>query len=248
MLFGASFGYVEAAVLVYIRGLYEPIHQRLHPHAAADALFPLLTYAQLEAEGPQVVHWLTMEMVREGATLLMLVGVGLAVGRTFRQWFAAFLIAFGLWDIFYYVFLRVLIGWPASLREWDLLFLLPVPWAAPVLAPVLVALAMVVVGVILLVGEATDRPVRLSLGNWVAILVGGAVINTAFCWDYRNLRAGGLPNPFNWPLFALGEGMVLSGVLHALWRNRGNAEMPLAREPTERILAERASETRERTR
>ena len=53
--------------------------------------------------------------------------------------FAGFVVVFGVWDIFYYVFLRVLVTWPASLLDWDILFLIPLPWVGPVLAPVLIA-------------------------------------------------------------------------------------------------------------
>ena len=76
----------------------------------------------------------------------MLAAAGLAIAGNFRQWLAGFMISFGVWDIFYYVFLRLLIGWPESLMTWDLLFLLPVPWVGPVIAPVLVSLSMIVAG------------------------------------------------------------------------------------------------------
>src|SRR5262249_30630289 len=142
LLFGITFGYVEAAVVAYLRALYEPMHQRLYPDAAPDDLFPVIPLEELKAAGPEHTRRLLTELGREAATLLMLAAVALAVARNGRQWFAAFAIAFGLWDVFFYAFLRVLVGWPASLLDWDLLFLLPVPWVGPVLAPVLVSLGM----------------------------------------------------------------------------------------------------------
>ena len=36
LLFGMSFGYVEAAVVCYLRELYEPVHQRFHPGRAPE--------------------------------------------------------------------------------------------------------------------------------------------------------------------------------------------------------------------
>jgi hypothetical protein len=126
------------------------------------------------------------------------------------------MIAFGLWDIFFYAFLRVLIGWPTSLFDWDLLFLLPLPWVGPVLAPVLVALTMIVAGIVLLRQEALGRPVRWKAGHCGAILSGGVTIVVAFCWDFRNSLAGGMPNPFHWSLFAIGLLLGLAAFVHAL--------------------------------
>jgi hypothetical protein len=219
LLFGASFGYVEAAVVVYLRGLYEPLHQQLHPARAPGDLFPLLRLDQLEAAGPEPLHWLVIELAREAATLGLLAAVGLAVAHNGRQWFAAFGIAFGLWDIFYYVFLKVLLDWPDSFLTWDLLFLLPVPWAGPVWAPVVVALTMTGAGVLVLSREASGQPLRIDWFHWTLVIGAGGIIVAAFCWDYRNLAAGGEPNPFNWPVFALGEGLGLIGFLNLIWRN-----------------------------
>jgi hypothetical protein len=213
LLFGVSFGYVEAAVVVYLRALLEPEQ----PSLAQGELFPLKTKDQLEAAGRPYLRWLATEVAREAATLAMLAAVALALARSFREWFAAFLAVFGIWDIFFYLFLKVLLDWPASLLTWDLLFLLPVPWVGPVLAPVLVALSMIVAGVLVLWREASGRPVRSNWPHWLALCLGGLLIVTAFCWDYRNILAGGEPNPFNWPLFLLGVGVGLTSFLHAFW-------------------------------
>ena len=225
-LFGASFGYVEAAVVVYVRASYEPLHQQLHPERSPTDLFPVLLPAQLEAAGPQYVQHLYTELVREAVTLVMLAAVALVAARSMREWFAAFVVVFGAWDIFFYVFLRVLIGWPVSLFDWDLLFLLPLPWVGPVLAPVLVALAMIAAGVAMLNREAAGRPVRLGGVHWAAISSGGFVVIVAFCWDWRNILEGGLPNPFPWRLFAFGLLLGLASFLHA--RARPGPEYALA--------------------
>jgi hypothetical protein len=220
LLFGASFAYVEAAVVVYLRGLYEPLHQQLHPDRPASDLFPLLRPDQLEAAGPPYRQWLGIELVREGATLVMLAAVALAVARNHRAWLAAFMIAFGLLDVFFYLCLKVLINWPESLWTWDLLFLLPLPWVAPVLAPVLVALTMIGAGVVVLKRETVGRPLHLGWIRGAVIGVGGLLQVCAFCWDWRNSMAGGEPAPFHWPLFALGGGLGLGAFLHACWVGR----------------------------
>src|SRR5438046_2450453 len=170
-LFGITFGYVEASVVVYLRAIYEPLRQSISPRPPNE-LFPLITPRQLQAAGPENLRRLLTELGREAATILMLAAIGLAVARTFHEWAAAFLIAFGVWDISFYAFLKILIGWPASLLTWDVLFLLPVPWVAPVLAPVLASLSMIGVGLLYLVLDWRGRPVGLRLlspvGNLVA--------------------------------------------------------------------------------
>jgi hypothetical protein len=219
-LFGVAFGYVEAAVVVYLRAAYEPLHARLYPREHADpvlgGLLPFLPLRRLQSEGPSAVDWAATELAREVATLLLLTAAALAVAHNFRAWFAAFVFTFGLWDLFYYVFLKALIDWPASPWTWDILFLLPVPWVAPVLAPALVALVMIFAGALALRRELAGRPLRLTWAHGLTLSAGGAALIGAFCWDVRNVEQGGLPNPFPWPLFALGLALGLAAFADAL--------------------------------
>jgi len=140
LLFGISFGYVEAAVVTYLRPQFDAVRATFTPQSSRSDLFPMLSAQQIRAAGPDMVRLVDTEVAREAATLLMLGAVAAAVGGNFRQWFAFFLLAFGAWGISYYAFLKVLIDWPKSLLTWDVLFLIPVPWSGPVLAPALVAL------------------------------------------------------------------------------------------------------------
>jgi hypothetical protein len=223
VLFGIAFGYVEASVVTYLRDLYAPLHQRFKPPASENDLFPLLRLNQLQEAGPQAMRWLWTELFRELATLLMLSAIAWAMGRNFRQWLAGFMVAFGVWDIFYYVFLKLVVDWPDSLFTWDLLFLLPVPWAGPVLAPLLVAVTMVLAGSAILLKESAARPVPIGAAQIVLLLIGATIIVLAFCWDYRNLLSGGFPNPFHWPLFIAGMVIALIGLLSALRPSRFGA-------------------------
>jgi hypothetical protein len=218
-LFGISFGYLEAAVVVYLRAIYDPIREQLHPGRRPNDLFPLISPQQLADAGPGNARRLHIEIGREAATLAMLAGIALAAGRNFNQQVAAFVIAFGLWDISFYAFLRLMIHWPESLFTWDILFLIPVPWVGPVIAPVIVALSMVVCGLISFArGGVPLRPLQ-----WMAIIAGGAIVFLSFIWDFRNTTAGGLPNPFNWALFLAGEAVALSGFFAAA-RSRESQE------------------------
>ncbi len=218
LVFGIAFGYVEAAVVVYLRTIYQPLRERLNPQAAPGDLFPLIRADELRAEGPEYTRRLLVELGREAATLAMLAGMAWATASCFRTFFASFVIAFGIWDTFYYVFLKLLIDWPASVWTWDILFLLPVPWVGPVIAPLIVAAAMVIAGTTVWLREAAGRPLRPRAGDWAMVVAGGIVLVTAFCWDFRNTAAGGYPNPFNWPLFAVGLAVGVAGLVRPLRR------------------------------
>src|SRR5713226_8183067 len=115
LLFGVSFGYLEAAVVVYLRAIYDPIRASLHPGRKPGDLFPLITPAELEQAGPDHAKRLAIEVGREVATMAMLAGIALAAGRSFSERVAAFAVVFGLWDISFYGFLKLLIEWPESL-------------------------------------------------------------------------------------------------------------------------------------
>ena len=216
LLFGISFGYVEAAVVTYLRPQFDAVRAMFAPPSSGGDVFPLLSPQQVRTAGPDMVRMVETEVAREAATLLMLGAVAAAAGGNFRQGFAFFLLAFGAWDLSYYAFLKVLIDWPKSLLTWDVLFLIPVPWSGPVLAPALVALTMVGTGLVYLWRESNGHSIRLGGVHWLCAYVGALPVLAAFTWDYRNLMAGGMPKHFNWPLFALGEILWVMTFLHWL--------------------------------
>jgi hypothetical protein len=220
VLFSVTFGYVEAAVVAYLRTIYTPLHAHFYPGSASE-IFPLLSLEQLRTLGPEHLLRLKTELGREFATLLMLAGAAVIAARNMREWAAAFLICFGIWDITFYLFLKLLLQWPASLLTWDILFLLPVPWTGPVITPVLVSLSMIGSGLILLWREYHGRPVRITGVRWGLILLGGLLIFAAFIWDFRNTASGGNPNSFNWILFLAGEAVGLLSFASSL-RLRGS--------------------------
>jgi hypothetical protein len=128
VLFAIGMAWVEAACVYYLRLLVG----RLDPYQAN----PLPAHGVVDQ----------VELVREAATLVMLFAIGMLAGLTWHSRLAYTAIAFGVWDIFYYVFLKVIYDWPKSLFDWDVLFLLPLPWWGPVLAPVCIAVLMIVWG------------------------------------------------------------------------------------------------------
>ena len=223
LLFGISFGYVEAAVVTYLRPQFDAVRATITSSSSHDDLFPLLSPQQIRAAGPDMVRMVGTELAREAATLAMLSAVAAAVGSSFRQWLAFFLLAFGAWDISYYAFLKVLIDWPRSLLTWDILFLIPVPWTGPVLAPALVALTMVGIGLAYLWRESNGQAIPLRVVHWLGAFAGAVFILAAFTWDYRNVMAGGMPKPFHWSLFATGEVLWVVAFLHWLSAGGGSA-------------------------
>src|SRR5260370_3453976 len=90
LLFGTAFGYLEAAVVSYLRALHEPARQRYYPGRPAADLFPLLTLDQMRATAPGQMQTLAIEIGREAATIIMLAAVALAVARNAGDWAAAF--------------------------------------------------------------------------------------------------------------------------------------------------------------
>ena len=232
LLFGISFGYVEAAVVVYLRMLNEPLRQQFHLDGDPDSLFPLVTLDQLKASSPDTLRLLRSEVAREAATLVMLGTVALCLSANVRQWVACFVIIFGVWDIAFYAFLRLLIGWPRSLLTWDILYLIPVPWVGPVIAPVLVSLSMIGAGFVVLGSDWAGKPVRIGPFHWLGILAGGVIIVVAFTWDHRNIMAGGMPNPFNWPMFIGGEVVGLGAFLAAARRSLFDSQIGAAGKPS----------------
>ncbi len=204
VLFGISFGYLEAAVVVYLRVLYEPSRMIL----PSDELFPLSPQLVV----PDRIHarYAAVEAGREAATIAMLFAVALMVSRNAVQCMGAFALAFGVWDITFYACLKLLIAWPASLFTWDILFMLPVPWVGPVIAPLLVSIAMIACGV-----YAFMRHVHIRMAHWGGILVGAVVLIVAFAWDYRNIVSGGYPNPFHWTVFWAGLALGVASFIAA---------------------------------
>jgi hypothetical protein len=137
-IFGAAFGLVEAAVVVYLRaalGLLPGYHGTL----ADVQRMAANTYQQAQsiAEFPQSL--LTVEMLREAATVVMLIAVALLAAAKLRERCAVFLWTFAVWDIAYYAGLWAMVRWPASLKEFDVLFLIPQPWVAQVWFPIAVS-------------------------------------------------------------------------------------------------------------
>jgi hypothetical protein len=206
-IMATAMAWLEAAVVMYLRFFID----RIDPYQ----LDPLPLIAELGE----------IELVREVATLVMLFCVGWLAGRERYSRLGYFLIAFGLWDIFYYVFLRVMGGWPETILDWDILFLLPLPWWGPVLAPVLVSLLMIVFGSLLRTAEG--RLIRLAWWSWLAVIVGVFLALLVFMQEALEALPASieiirtiLPVDFNWWLFSLAIFLLAVPILEVAFRLR----------------------------
>jgi hypothetical protein len=210
-VYAAAMGYAEAAAVIYIRLL----------HGGVDPMARALTQP--------IMSLVAAEVGREAATIVMLTAVAALAGRGWAGRCGSFLLAFGVWDLTYYVFLALLSGWPASPLDWDVLFLIPLPWWGPVLTPALIAAMMVVSGAVLLLREAAgDAPAFDARA--VAIGAGGALVClVAFMADAIASILVGEPPPrrpspsgFNWMLYGVGYAALARGMLGSALTRSGD--------------------------
>ena len=123
--------------------------------------------------------------------------------------FGYFIFIFGSWDIFFYIWLKLSINWPASLLDWDILFLIPLPWIGPVIAPLMVALMMTTCGLIIILRMNRGQSLRLTMASVVLFLLGTAAILFSFISDTGATLRGLEPLPYRYELLAIG--LVLYG-------------------------------------
>ncbi len=218
-VFYAAMAYLESAVVVYLRALYYP----------EGFEFPLV---------PMDRSLVTTEVWREAATIIMLLAPAAILTRSRMERFAWFCFGFGVWDIFYYVWLKALLGWPSSLLSRDLLFLIPVPWVGPVWAPCAISLGLIALSAVILRGRSVSSNYRMDAWTW-ALLVGGALLFiVSFTLDplarvegidalgslssmgdagARALMDGReyIPDRYPWPWFAAGALLATLGVVRA---------------------------------
>ena len=159
-----------------------------------------------------------IELGREISTIVMLAGVAISAGSGGTR-LAHFFLLFGLWDIFFYLWLHVLIGWPSSLFTWDILFSIPVSWAAPVIAPLLVSLLLIGYGVMILCLEAKGYKIRISSLEKAGGLLGLSLIFLSMTIDAflePKVYLYKAPLSFHWGIFFSGVSIsliVMGGIL-----------------------------------
>jgi len=225
-IFSIAMGFLESAVVIYLRKIYY----------ANGFSFPLAPVAHDVA---------VVEIWREVATIIMLLGIGQLTGKNRAERFAYFIYSFAVWDIFYYVFLKVFLNWPESLLTWDILLLLPVPWVGPVVAPVIIACTLICFAITSVCYSEKGIRVATAAREKLLLWAGAIVAIISFTEDYmkhkgdilmRNLRGVGrllqdladyVPSSFDWVTFSIGQGLLLLSYILYLQR-LGKLKRPLS--------------------
>lgn len=221
-IFSIAMAMLESAIVIYLREHYYP-----------DGFsFPLSLVTRTVA---------ITEFFREAATLIMLVTIGYLTGRNFKERFACFIYAFAIWDIFYYVFLYVIISWPSSFFTWDVLFLLPAMWTGPVIAPVLTSLNMILLALGIIYFNEKKSESKLSIIEWCLLSIGSLIViggfmqeflayllqyfswfqlvTKLFSHDVLILSMKFVPVNFPWITYVIGQGLIFLTTLYFCFRN-----------------------------
>ncbi len=206
VIFSIAFGYIEAAVVVYLRQIFHP----------DGFTFPLVQFGF----GPLWKRLLLAEVGREAATIVLIFTGAWLFGVNRRRRFAYFLTIFAVWDIFYYIWLKVLIDWPASVIDWDILFLIPVAWASPVLAPVLVSIALLIFAAIILYRDSCGRPIKVTLADWFGFILAGFIVVVSLCTAGPHINQADFRSYFHWPLFCAGYILATALFVKCLWKSK----------------------------
>ncbi|MFC1614846.1 hypothetical protein ACFL5K_06075 [Gemmatimonadota bacterium] len=200
-LFAVSMAYLESAVVVYLRALYYP----------QGFSFPMVMIEQ---------QMVLVEIGRELSTLVMIAVVAHFAGKIFYERFAVFCILFGIWDIFYYIWLKILLDWPDSLFTLDVLFLIPLPWIGPVLSPVIVAVSLVIGGGLILNRIGYGGRFAPNLREWVIASGGAALVLLSYTCDLDATLDFAMPKPYRWELLIVGVAAGFYALVRSLMRTR----------------------------
>jgi len=215
-VFAIAMGFMESAVVVYLRTIY-------YPEGFTFPLRPIDSQIAIT------------EFLREIATMIMLITVSLIAVKSALERFAVFIYSFAIWDLFYYIFLYLLLGWPPSLLTWDILFLIPVTWVGPVLAPAINSMTMILLAFIIIYSKAKHDLFTLKFPEWFLLITGSLItifgytnpylsyLTTEFplsellsfspSKDIINYSSHFIPDSFNWSAFILGEFLFLTAVV-----------------------------------
>lgn len=197
VIFSIAFAYIESAVVVYLRVIF-------HPDGFIFPLSNVDTILQHKA-------LLLTEIGREAATMVLILTFAWLSGRNLQQRFAYFLTIFAVWDIFYYVWLKVFSAglqaipdWPVSIMDWDILFLIPITWASPVLAPVLSSIVMLVFAMIILYRDCCGKPIKAGRIEWIGFIAAAVIVVISFCLPGPHIAEPNYQSYFYWPVFVAG--------------------------------------------
>ncbi|MDR3626891.1 MAG: hypothetical protein P4L45_08665 [Ignavibacteriaceae bacterium] len=200
-VFSIAMAYLEAAVVVYLRMIFYP-----EGFQFSLKIMPISTFL--------------IEYGREFSTIVMLVVIGYLSGKTRIERFFYFIFCFGIWDIFYYVWLKIFLNWPASIFQNDILFLIPIPWVGPILAPIIVSFTMIIASVLSIYLQNKGYTLKVENEHLILTILGCIIILISFLWNAYTINLLEESNPgFQWKIFFLGEVMLITGLILFLKNN-----------------------------
>ena len=183
IIFAMAMGIMEAICVVYIRQIIFP------PYG-------------IISDTPTGYFNFYYEIIRESITIIMLLTTAMLAAFNWRTRLAMFFLAFGTWDIFYYVGLKLFLNWPQSIMDWDTLFLIPIPWHSPVIVPVLISFYFIVGSIFIISHEGNGTRLRfdakvvllqvLAFGIWLISFMNNT--NQIDEFGYDNVK-------YSWILF-----------------------------------------------
>lgn len=217
-----AMAFLESSIVVYLRELYYP----------EGFSFPLKTMD---------LHIAGVEFFREIATLIMLTAIGIIAGRTNYERFAYFIYSFAVWDIFYYIFLKILVNWPLSFLTWDILFLVPFTWVGPVICPIINSLTMILLASVIIFFVQKQKQFKIGFLNWLLLVLGSLIVIFSYTEGYIKFMIQDFsffqlifltekdliltkaltftPKQFNWYLFLAGELFHLLAIVNIAIKN-----------------------------
>jgi len=190
-IFSIAMAFSESAVVVYLRAIFYP----------DGFTFPLKAMAD---------NKILIEVFREAATIFMLTAVAYLAGKRLCERFAYFMLAFGIWDIFYYIWLKVLLDWPSSIFEWDVLFLIPLPWIGPVIAPVSISILMMIFALLIIYSCSKNVHFKAAPASYILALTGTVLILYSFMYDLDATLGLQMPKPYRYDLLVIGDVLYIA--------------------------------------
>jgi hypothetical protein len=203
IIFGIAMAFVESAVVVYLRAIFYPEGFKFPLEAMDD-------------------YKIFIEVMREIATIFMLLPIAYLAGKKFWERFAYFMLSFGVWDIFYYVWLKVLLDWPSTVFEWDVLYLIPLPWIGPVIAPVSISVLMIIFSIIIARSFQKGDGFRPGLISHVLALAGAMLILYSFMYDTEATLHQQMPKPYKYELLIIGDILFMAAFLISYLKTKRN--------------------------
>jgi hypothetical protein len=193
-IYAIAMGYLESAVVIYLRQT---------AFGNSIQVFPM-RFLEPRLGG--------IELAREAATIIMLLTVGYLAGKNRFQQLMFFIYSFAIWDIFYYMFLKLLTGWPGSFGDFDVLFLIPIIWISPVICPILISLLLTSASAILILFAGKSKDLKIPPSGAAAFLIGAATVFYSFTERiflilFRQGPKGignYTPTSFDWLSFSIG--------------------------------------------